>query len=37
MKDNQILGKKARNLNGQVDHLWMIKEIEYQNVNKIIT
>lgn len=37
VKDNQILGKRARNLNGQVDHLWMIKEIEYQNVHKVIT
>lgn len=36
VKDNQILGKKARHVNNQVDHLWMIKEVEYQNLNKIM-
>jgi len=36
MKDNQILGKKAKISTDQIDHLWMIKEVEYQNLNKVM-
>jgi hypothetical protein len=27
LKDNQILGKKVKFSNNQIDHLWAIKEV----------
>jgi len=35
--ENQNVKKKIMQINGTVIHLWDIKEIEYENVNKIIS
>lgn len=36
LRENSILGKRSRQANEKIDHLWSIKEVEYQNLNQVL-
>lgn len=35
-KEKEFINRQTKQLNNKVDHLWSIKEVEYQNINQIV-